>query len=326
MSTHSLKTGASRNFGYAYKAPYAVKLALRDLKLDHCTKTRESYLAKFKGSYYRFLVNELGIRNLEDVGIADHEAYALYLKDLVLDDVLTVGTGQNYISAANCVMSALRCDKDIRVSPSEYVGQRSLIRTKPPNGAEWEKIEHLFEYLTNTDQSRLAVMIVMARLCGLRAMESSLLDIRSALKDIYRTGSIFILRGTKGGRKRSFVVPDSTVVWLERLVDLVPGAKVIPDELTYKQWYKMAHAQLHTIAEFFEICTKFHTFRAAYACDRYFTETGGILASVYTGGRTATKEKDRIARKTVSFELGHSRLAACGPYLGTSRKAKEKKA
>lgn len=323
MSTHNRKTGASRNFGYAFKVFYAVRLALLDAKMGHCTKTRESYYAKFKHSYYPFLKEHRNITDMADVDINDHQAYALYLKDQVLDDVLTVGTAQNYISAANCILSALRGDKCIWVSPSLYVGKRSLVRTEPPYGAEWNKVDQLFEYLTDINEYRLAVMIVLARLCGLRAMESSLLDIRTALKDIYRTGSISIVRGTKGGRARSFVVPDSTVVWLERLVDMVPGSRVIPDELSFKQWYKKAHALLSAIADNFDISTKFHTYRAAYGCDRYQEETGGILAPVYTGGRTATREIDTAARTIVSRELGHNRINAAGPYVGTSKKVKE---
>lgn len=320
MNIQARKKGAKTNFGYANKMNYAVNLALLDWYGEGRTKTKESYNAKFKGVFSPYL-KSIGIKNLELVTHDVMQGYADDLNERIAGKCISIGTAHNYLSAANCVMRAIRVDDSIFLSPGDSFGPRNQIRTEPPVGADWDQINLVYAHLVSHGNYSLAAMIILTRLIGLRAMEASLFSLRSALLEIKRYGELSVIYGTKGGLIRTFKVGADVYNRLEILLADIHIDRVIPDELEFRQWYKRGHSQLLTLSKVQAISSTFREFRAAYACDRYFQITGK-LAPCYLGGVIVSPERDRKARIQISSELGHSRPQAAGPYIGTARRTK----
>ena len=130
---------------------------------------------------------------------------------------------------------------------------------------------------------------------------------------------------TKGGIGRTLhITNDEQRLWLLKAIKQVPhGQSLIPSPRTYKQ--HLSHYQIQTKQRGISKC---HGLRHAYAQRRYHELTQqfdpqkkGLLCPIEGGRSTAIlseneREIDHRARRIISLELGHSRLAILKCYLG----------
>lgn len=122
----------------------------------------------------------------------------------------------------------------------------------------------------------------------------------------------------KGGRDR--VIPIRTQAQREALVKaalLARSGSMIPPDRSYRQHVSLWEAQ--TAAQGIG---RTHGLRHAYAQRRYMELTGWAAPAV-AGIRKLTSDerlKDQEARKTISEELGHGRIAITNAYLGSWNK------
>ena len=189
------------------------------------------------------------------------------------------------------------------------------------------------EYTTNENKSasiqnvdfskmdeRIAASLVLQSEFGLRREEAMKFQPEYALsgRSPLDAGTTEIrLKGswTKGGRDR--VIPVRTPAQREALAKaayLARSGSMIPPDRSYRQhliiWEKETAA--HGIG-------RTHGLRHAYAQRRYLELTGWAAPSV-AGIRKLTADerlKDQEARKTISEELGHGRIAITNAYLGS---------
>lgn len=189
------------------------------------------------------------------------------------------------------------------------------------------------EYTTNENKSatiqavdlskmdeRIAASLVLQSEFGLRREEAMKFQPEYALsgRSPLDAGTNEIrLKGswTKGGRDR--VIPIKTQSQREALVKaayLARSGSMIPPDRSYRQhliiWEKETSAQG---------IGRTHGLRHAYAQRRYLELTGWAAPAV-AGIRKLTADerlKDQEARKTISEELGHGRIAITNAYLGS---------
>ena len=189
------------------------------------------------------------------------------------------------------------------------------------------------EYTTNENKSasiqnvdfskmdeRIAASLVLQYEFGLRREEAMKFQPEYALsgRSPLDAGTTEIrLKGswTKGGRDR--VIPVRTPAQREALAKaayLARSGSMIPSDRSYRQhliiWEKETAARG---------IGRTHGLRHAYAQRRYLELTGWAAPSV-AGIRKLTADerlKDQEARKTISEELGHGRIAITNAYLGS---------
>jgi hypothetical protein len=244
--------------------------------------------------------------------------YGKSLRDKV-DAGMSPAYAQNLLSSVNVVMQAMRSDRQIRVAPVEFVGQRSRIRTDPPAGLDQKVVRQCADQLRQNGHDRVAATVEVARALGLRLREASLLNARVALGQVKKHGAVNITAGTKGGRGHRV---DRWVPVAGRAIGcLVRAAKVqgssrnlIPPELSWKQWNTRVHHVWAKVRQDYGL-TKIHDLRAAYACERYRQLTGAA-APVVAGRQTVNRTIDRTARQTIAQELGHGRIDVVSAYIG----------
>ena len=158
---------------------------------------------------------------------------------------------------------------------------------------------------------RISVQLMAA--FGLRLEEALKLNPHLADK-----GNVLKLQGswTKGGRPRDIIVTTlEQRALLECAKRLAGKGSMIPADRTYIQHRKaLEHQALkHGL-------TNMHGLRHAYAQDRYLQLTG--WKSPKAGGPARNmltleqRDIDSFARRVISEELGHSRIAITATYLG----------
>jgi hypothetical protein len=96
------------------------------------------------------------------------------------------------------------------------------------------------------------------------------------------------------------------------------GANIIPTDWDYARFYRYAHRIYPTHAQAFELSSKFHDLRAAYACERYKALTG-YDAPCIVGRRLAPRDEHQRAAERLAQELGHNRTDVLASYYGSSR-------
>jgi Integrase len=160
-----------------------------------------------------------------------------------------------------------------------------------------------------------AASIGLTRYFGLRVEESI-----KIVPDVADRQSALSLKGawTKGNVSRD--VPILTTGQRQALdfaKDVAQGRALVKDLHTYKE--QNNHAR--TVLGHFGICN-IHGFRHLYAQDRYLELTGweapargGPLKKTMTPRQI---EHDKSARRLISRELGHKRLAVTNVYLGST--------
>ena len=210
---------------------------------------------------------------------------------------------------------------------AEKIGNPGAVKSNEDLGIEKR------EYTTNENKSasiqtvdlskmdeRIAASLVPQSEFGLRREEAMKFQPEYALsgrspldaetKEIRLKGS-----WTKGGRDR--VIPIRTPAQREALAKaayLARSGSMIPPDRSYRQhliiWEKETAAQG---------IGRTHGLRHAYAQRRYLELTGWAAPAV-AGIRKLTPDertKDQEARKIISEELGHGRIAITNAYLGS---------
>ncbi len=210
---------------------------------------------------------------------------------------------------------------------AEKIGNPGAVKSNDELGIEKR------EYTTNENKAasietvdlskmdeRIAASLVLQSEFGLRREEAMKFQPEYALsgrspldaetKEIRLKGS-----WTKGGRDR--VIPIKTPAQREALAKaayLARSGSMIPPDRSYRQhmiiWEKETAAQG---------IGRTHGLRHAYAQRRYMELTGWAAPAV-AGIRKLTpdeRQKDQEARKTISEELGHGRIAITNAYLGS---------
>ncbi len=315
-----MKVGGHRNFGWGRKMAWAGRQALNHAYGGGHYATVAAHASRW-GEFARW-AKEQGIRDARDVTREVLERYGQHLAQKVEMGVMKTSYAQNLLSSANVTLSALRQDDRVRVSPRELVGQRTTVRTDPPKGLDRDAVARAADALRERGHERAAAVIELARDLGLRMREASMLDAKSALRQAERTGRVDIREGTKGGRgafvERLVPVSDRAMETLRRAAEAQGEARnLIPTDNSWKEFRNHVHGVWREVRDEYGL-GKIHDLRAAYACERY-EELTGHKAPVLAGGRTASDEDDKAARKQISYELGHGRMDVASEYIGGRR-------
>lgn len=314
---------SSRNFGYGKQLGHAGKQALRDYYGQGHHNTVATHASRW--SEFANWARENGVR---DVAKTDNQelaaAYAQHVKSQVEAREISVSTAQNRISSMNTVFAALRGDRQVQVSPSEYAGARNAVRTEAPAALETSRVQGAAEALRDTGLPRAKAVLELARTFGVRREEAVKADLDRWAREAARHGAVNVQEGTKGGRDADRWIPagDAQRQALANAIAARPtdSANLIAPHETYAQ---LAISRGGEIAQGRGILQQqgipgYHDARAAYACERYEQITG-CPAPAVAGQRLAPRNLDRQARETIFTELGHGRVDVLVSYVGSSR-------
>ena len=315
-----MKNKHKRNFGHGRQIAYAGKMALIKKLGKGRFSTQATHFAR-----WRQFCKWLKVRRIRDArkirGLTILR-YAHHLRTLIESGLMEISYGQNLLSTVNVVLCHMRGDNKYLCSPSLLVGKRKTVRRVAPPGLDWTCVFNAAELLNARGESRIAIIILLARSLGMRLKEASLVDAKTALREAKRLKHVNVVRGTKGGRG-NFVdrlVPafDTAIETLEIAAALQDGPSMIPREMTWCQWNNCVHRVWDKIRLEIPELGKIHDLRAAFACERYLTLTGFDPPAV-AGSRMATKGADSKARERIMKELGHGSQRSGGAYVGSRR-------
>lgn len=314
------KVGSHRNFGYGTKMAWAGKQALRDRYGNGHYGTVAGHAERW-GRFADWCRNERDIRDARWIDTDVVEDYARSLRDEVAAG-MSPAYAQNLLSSVNVVLESMRGDRQVRVAPATFVGQRSRVRTDSPAGLDQRAVRQCAHQLRQNGHERVAATVEVARALGLRLKEASLLNARVALGQVKKHGAVNITAGTKGGRghrvDRWVPVAGRAIGCLVRAAEAQgQGRNLIPSNLTWRQWYSHVHHVWASVRDDYGL-KKIHDLRAAYACERYRRLTGSA-APVVAGRLRVDRSADRIARQTIAQELGHARIDVVSAYIGGAR-------
>ncbi|GAB6071019.1 hypothetical protein JCM30760_21160 [Thiomicrorhabdus hydrogeniphila] len=306
---------SDKNYGWGKTINFAAKNALRDLYGHGHYSTVSTHLERWN-QFVKYLKKN-GIKDASHCEANHVNSFAMSLKALVENKEMEVAYAQNLLSTVNTILDAMGANKNLKVSPSEWVGKRSSVRYKAPEVSNRGLIEAKTS-MVNIGLDRIVCLIDLVRELGLRSKEASLLNCHQAYKEALSKGSIAISKGTKGGRKRIIQVPNKTQISaLKNASDIQgKGDNLIPSGMS---WYEWKNGELRKGRELLKIngIPGFHDQRAAYACLRY-EEITGYTAPVFGEG-IKNKESDLQAREIIAQELGHNRIDVISSYIGGLR-------
>lgn len=252
-----------------------------------------------------------GVRYMENITPQTLQDYAQHMQE----KGLATSTIQNCISAVNSVLKIASGGRwqSVRAVTDLNVEKRSNVRTDAP--ARYSQFKELQSKL----DPRQAALIGLCREFGLREKEASLLNAKQALSEALQTHTISVEFGTKGGQPRTVpVFYTQQIEALKTAADLQgPARNLIPEGM---KWTEFRNANIRPIQrEAAAMGVKgLHTFRAAYACERYEKLTG-CPAPCVAGHMVADREVDLAARRQISEELGHHRVDVLSSYVGGRR-------
>lgn len=314
---------SSRNFGYGKQMSHAGKAALR----DYYGQGHHGTVATHTNRWAAFAewAREQGVR---DLAKGDNRelamAYAENVKALVEAGKLAVSTAQNRISTVNTVFAALRGDRHVSISPSQYAGPRDNVRTEAPAALDTPRVQSAIATLREAGLPRAAATLELARTFGVRREEAVKADLSRWSREAARHGAVNVIDGTKGGRDadRWIEVSDAQRQALASALAarpagshnlIAPGERYVDVAINRSSELNQARAVLQQHG-----LPGYHDSRAAYACQRYEQITGHLAPAV-AGARLAPKDLDRQARTTISAELGHGRIDVLVSYVGSSQ-------
>ncbi len=313
------KVGGGRNYGWGKQMEWAGKQALRAAFDGGHYGTVASHTARWR----RFCewAREQGVRDARQVSPSELAQFAGHLAQQT-GRGMSIGYAKNQLTSVNVVLESLRGDRALWVRPGDYLGQRSGVRGRAPEGLDRERLKPAIDGLIAQGKERVAAVALLCREFGLRRKEASLLDLRLARHQAAQLGRINVVAGTKGGRGRSI---DRWVPATEHGKQAIHAAvraaagdnRLIPADRTLAQWLSSASKDWNKVARPYGLGT-LRDLRSAYACDRY-AQLAGAPAPVVTGERLADKADDRAARRVLSQELGHNRVDVVACYCGASR-------
>ena len=315
------KVGGTRNFGFGRSLEFAAREALKDGYGHGRYGTRHTYASKFNNFIAFMRASE--IHDFNDVYRSTIETYAQSLYQRVMVGDFSLSYAVDCLSAVNCVMTIMRNDNWVWISPREYLGPRLFVRRDAPETLDLRVVEAAALHLDANDEERLAGILRLCSVFGLRFREASLLDLGKALREARRTGQITVSKGSKGGRQRSIQTGPVGVDLLRRLVrTAAPDKKLIPAAWSFKRWQAYCYRTWRKYAEQIGIDNRFKELRAGFACGLY-NQVTGERAPVLAGGRIVDRDLDRVARLLIATELGHSREQIAGAYVGTTVRARQ---
>lgn len=310
------KFGGNRNFGYGKQLEFAGKQAIKDRFVSGHYATVATHSERW--AQFAQWAKDHGVRDARDITKEIVESYGRDLKAEVLEDEMRVAYAQNLISSVNVVLSQMRGDTELKVSPSALVGKRSTVRLDVPIWMERSKVQQIQTNLTNRGNLIEAAMTGLGRDIGLRFREASLINPGAARREAERTGKITVSEGVKGGNNvRSIPITNPGQIETLKLAEIAQGNQ--KNLLAVGRNY-IQHRN-HAYNAFYAADGKhFHDLRAAYACDRYEALTG-CLAPVLRGegDPKPSRDLDRSARAIISQELGHHRIEVVSEYIGGRR-------
>lgn len=238
-----------------------------------------------------------------------------------------VGALLRHWQAENLAVSTIKNRMSVLRWWAEKVGNPGAVKSNEDLNIEKREFatnENKSVSLQNIDLSkmdeRIAASLVLQSEFGLRREEAMKFQPEYALsgrspldqdvKEIRLKGS-----WTKGGRER--VIPLKTLAQrqaLEKAAYIARSGSMIAPDRSYRQHLNLWEQQ--TAAQGIG---RTHGLRHDYAQRRYLELTGWAAPAV-AGLRKLTPEerlKDHDARKTISEELGHGRIAITNAYLGS---------
>ncbi|WAH58118.1 integrase domain-containing protein [Pseudomonas silvicola] len=314
-----------RNFGYGRQLSYAGPQALKDMFGGGHYGTVKAHCDRWQ-AFVKWCRSDQGpgfndARQIDRKVLTD---YAAYLRDLVGRGDLAVSTAQNRLSSVNRTMAALRGDQCVKLpSPSKALGmQRTGVRQSAPQGLDREQIQQIADALCRHHQQRAAAIVLLARATGMRLREATLADLPRLTREAQDIGKINIQDGTKGGRAgatapRWIAVDDHVRGALEFARQVSPAGSrnmIAPNENylnVLQEVVRPSRDILHA-----HNLKGFHELRAAYACARYEQITQ--YRAPINGGQCCLidRNRDREARRQISYELGHGRIDVAAAYIG----------
>ena len=316
------KVGGGRNFGYGKNIRWAAKNALNDRYGDGHFSTRASHAHRWN-IFADFLKSECNIKDARDIKRDAIAKYGDYLKQQVESKGMEVAYAQNLLSSVNTILSTMRKDTNLAVSPAHWAGQRTHVRTHIPNSLKRDELTQALCILESKKDHLLLLVASFCREFGLRFKEASLLNARTALRQAKTHNQINITEGTKGGRgkraDRWVPVTKEGLKLLQTAQKLQSNNKnLIPERYNYAQWRDHANSQWRLATRNTSI-RGFHDLRAAYACERYHQITGRPAPVLTDNKRTADKELDQKARMIIALALGHGRSQVLQSYIGSAQ-------
>ncbi|WP_368607871.1 integrase domain-containing protein [Pseudomonas fulva] len=314
-----------RNFGYGRQLSYAGRQALEDLFAGGHFATVKAHSDRWQ-AFVRWCRSEdgPGYNDARHIDRQTLEDYVAYLRQQIQQGELRIATAQNRLSSVNRTLAALRGNLDVRiVSPSQALGQqRSIVRTRAPDGQDYQNVQRVAQVLAQQQHERVAAIVMLARTTGMRLREAILADLPRLHREAEYLGRINIQDGTKGGRSgasapRWVIANEEVKAALQLAREASPtGSRnlLFRDEnyaLFMQRTVLPARATLHEYG-----LKGFHELRAAYACKRYEQLTG--LATPINGGHGCRTDRDldHQARLQISLELGHNRIDVVSAYIG----------
>lgn len=208
--------------------------------------------------------------------------------------------------------------------PAERVARTYVAQVDKSWTAQQVSVASVVQKITAKD-GWVGMRLELMDAFGLRIREATLLKPAAADGD----SVLRVEEGTKGGRSRMVPIrTDAQRDVLNRAKDLarfsdkqnlIPSGKSLQQALSRTYYvcrlFGITKAQLELTP---------HGLRHSYANDRY-KEISGMPSAVRGTVETYDHEADRIARETVSKELGHSRLAITAAYTGARVMGRPKK-
>ncbi|MFY8299456.1 hypothetical protein AAEU28_11855 [Pseudoalteromonas sp. SS15] len=309
-----LNNHESRNFGYGKQLAFAGKQALLDRYGEGRFATQASHYARFK-QFADWCKNN-GIRDARKIDSDIISAFANSLSERVNNNSLSVSYAQNQLSTVNVVLSTMRGDKSLVVSPSSLVGERSHIRQSVPLSLSRERYELAHQKLLTVDSK---LTLAFAREFGMRLREAALFRPMDAVTECFKKGGFNIHRGVKGGRQaKRFITPNSRQLQLLSHSQQVLGHRALVDRVgNYAEWKNRFYREYENSGAH-GVIGKYHDNRAAFACEMYKKITGSP-APVVAGKRLISRERDKDARLKISLMLGHGRIDVVSQYIGSMR-------
>ena len=280
--------------------------------------------------FAKWLDAEFGISKMENITPEHLIAYGRHLNHRIKQGELKPSTAQLYVSAVNSVLKTATEGSWKTVSPTKDCGipKRKYLPESSkalPQSQHDQVVADLTEQTEEPLDQRVIVLLNLQRTLGLRFKESALLDARQALKQGDKTGTVTILTGTKGGKRREVPVSNEAKIALKQATKIQDGRSMIPIDMSYVKFRHECYAKAQ------QLQFNFHAQRHHYAQQRY-QELTGAPAPITTGiprkdwlnylanflnVDSATAEAiDIKARLQLSTELGHNRLEVVSVYIG----------
>jgi hypothetical protein len=122
--------GGKRNYGYGKQIAWAGQQALLDRYGSGHYATRAAHSERWL-QFVKY-AKEQDINDARNITPKTIEHYARTLKRAVEQKTLSIAYAQNLLSTVNVVLEALRKDRQLAISPKQWVGERCHVRQTPP--------------------------------------------------------------------------------------------------------------------------------------------------------------------------------------------------